>query len=227
MLFMKWSFILLIFVPSCLFAKGYNEDYDYSGGFKFSANMNFYQLEPTIGWRINKSFHINCGLRFQTILRAYPSVHSLNYSWEIENEDNDNRSINFFVAPSLQYKLCIVEQKKEKYTRYFNLFLEPGLLIQPFVFDHFYVVHNNPNNRYKQIDKRRIDNFKWAYLFFNSQIGLEYLINDGSFFIGYELNNQDFYIKRRNIVVEGEELNQFFPKKEMCQSIFIGLRVYM
>ena len=220
---MKQLFILLIFVPFHLFARGYNENYDWSGGFKLAANLNFYQFEPTFGWRINKSFHINCGLRLQTVLRAYPSLHALDYSWEIEEDNDDDKPTNLFVVPSLQYKLCIVELKKEESTRYINLFIEPGLLIQPFVFDHFYLIHNSFNNRSKQ----KVDNFDWAYLFFCTQFGLEYLFDDGSFFIGYERSNQDFHIKRRNVVVEGESLNQFLPERKISQSVFIGVRVYM
>jgi hypothetical protein len=223
MLFIKRLFILFLFIPSLLFARGYDEDYDYSGGLKLAANIDFYQLEPVIGWRINKSFHVNCGLRIQTIFRGYPSIHASDYAWDI---DDDSKIYKLFITPSLHYKLCLAERKKEGSTGYFNLFVEPGMLFQPFALDYFHFVRNRFNSNIPT-ESRRISNFKWSNLFFNCQSGLEYIVDDISLFFGYEISNQDIYISRRNVVVEDISLNDFLPKRKLCHSIFIGIRVYL
>jgi len=224
MLFIKRLFLLFLLVPSLLFAKGYDEDYDYGAGIKLAVNTDFYQLEPVVGWRINKSFHINCGLRFQAGYRGAPSINASDYAWDIDDENK--KIFHFFITPSLQYKLCLVERKKEGSTGYVNLSVEPGMLFQPFAFDAFYFVRNRFSDT-MPMESRKINNFRWLDLFFYFQAGLEYIVDDGSFFIGYEISNQDIYIDRRNVVVENIPLNDFLPKRELCHSIFIGIRVFL
>ncbi len=225
MLFIKRLFLLSLFIPSLLFARGFDDDYDLSGSFKLAANLDFYQLEPVFGLRINKSFHVNCGLRFQ-IANGYSYTDEINnYTWEIydesEEEDDDDQLIRkFFFTPSIEYKLCLIEQKNDFSTNYFNLFIEPGILFQPFAIDNFKLFRNGKS--------QQMHNFRGPDFFFNCQSGLEYIIdNDIAFSLGYEISNQDIYISRRNVVIEDVSLNDFLPKRKLSHSIFIGIKIYV
>lgn len=223
---MKRLFLLSLFIPSLLFARGFDEDYDLSGSFKLAASLDFYQFEMVAGWRINKSFHVNCGLRYQVANRYSYNEDIHNYTWEIydgdDNDEYDERLIRkLFFTPSIEYKLCLMERKKEFSVNHFNLFIEPGMLLQPFAIDKFYLIRN-------QDESKPIYNFRGPDLFFNCQAGLEYIIDkEISLIGGYEISNQDIYISRRKAVIDGVSLNDFLPKRKLSHSIFIGVKVYV
>ncbi len=195
-------------------------------GFGGGVNKLGYQMGVEMGCEINSFFTASLACRFQTIVTdgGHYGDSNKNYEWRIDDIDVNN----ILLIPSVRFSLPILKEN----SRIWSLYIEPGIIIQPFTYEAFDVVYQATQKPYKGqtvwTDRAKGD-FKLARFYWQNKFAIQCgsRAGAGGIFVGFELSNQDVYSKRRSVIVDGVSLDEHLPfKTKQYNSIFIGCRGY-
>ncbi|MBV5281123.1 MAG: hypothetical protein JZU53_01685 [Paludibacter sp.] len=214
--------IILLFLLLSMSVFSQKNVYGFGGGITKIG----YQIDVETGYKLNRHLTISLNYRFQTIeTGGYYDDSNKNYEWQID----DDNLLNFLLIPSVRFSLPILKENN----RFWSLYIEPGIMIQPLTYEVFDVVYQAIEKPYKgQIiwtDRAKGD-FKLARFYWQNKFAIQCgsRASAGGIFVGFELSNQDVYSKRRSVVVDGVSLDKHLPSKtKLYNSIFIGLRGYL
>ena len=183
-----------------------------------------YQMGVEMGYKVDSYFTASLACRLQTIVTdgGHYGGSNKNYEWRIDDIDVNN----ILLIPSVRFSLPILKKKN----RDWSLYIEPGIMIQPFTYEAFDVTYQAIQKPYKGqtvwTDRAKGD-FKLARFYWLNKFAIQYRSKDVALFGGYELSNQDVYSKRRSVIVDGVSLDEHLPfKTKQYNSIFIGCRGY-
>jgi len=181
-----------------------------------------YQMGVEMGYKVNSYFTASLACRFQTIVTdgGQYGDSNKNYEWRIDDIDVNN----ILLIPSVRFSLPILKKNNTVW----SLYIEPGIMIQPFTYEAFDVTYQAIQKPYKGqtvwTDRAKGD-FKLARFYWQNKFAIQCGSKDGGIFAGFELSNQDVYSKRRSVIVDGVPLDKHLPSKtKRYNSIFIGLR---
>lgn len=146
------------------------------------------------------------------------------YKWEI---DDDSRSMeNFYLRPSLLFTSPRLFRIK---ACSFRLFAEPGLVMK---IPYSYVDISDDREldqspKYGPIVREyryRGRSSKGAWCFWSLRAGIRINVDDGlTIGLGYGMGNFDMYSQRRNIVVNGHRMSDFYKDQGMNHTLFVSL----
>ena len=193
-------------------------------GFGGGVNRLGYQMGVEMGYKVDSYFTASLACRFQTIVTdgGHYGGSNKNYEWRIDDIDVNN----ILLIPSVRFSLPILKKNNTVW----SLYIEPGIMIQPFTYEAFDVTYQAIQKPYKGqtlwTDRAKGD-FKLARFYWQNKFAIPYRSKDVALFGGYELSNQDVYSKRRSVIVDGVSLDEHLPfKTKQYNSIFIGCRGY-
>ena len=195
-------------------------------GFGGGINRKGYQIDVETGYKLNRHLTISLNYRFQTIeTGGYYGDSNKNYEWQID----DDNLLNFLLIPSVRFSLPILKENN----RFWSLYIEPGIMIQPLTYEVFDVTYQAIQKPYKGQTVwtgRAKGDFKLARFYWQNKFAIQCgsRASAGGIFVGFELSNQDVYSKRRSVIVDGVSLDEHLPSKtKRYNSIFIGYRGYL
>lgn len=176
--------------------------------------------EINMGVFLTKNLSANLGIRFQETGEEYISGEKLSYEWSF-----NERIYNMLFPLSIRGILPICKNEK----RAWQLIAEPGAIFQLFPTDNFtaefYGYKDGKLGTWYENCSYTHDNI---YVFWSCKFGMELqLKNSLAFSLGYEMNNQDPYKKRRKTVFEDVEFNNKIDKrKQLYHYAFVTLSYY-
>ena len=183
-----------------------------------------YQMGVEMGYKVDSYFTASLACRLQTIVTdgGHYGGSNKNYEWRIDDIDVNN----ILLIPSVRFSLPILKKNNTVW----SLYIEPGIMIQPFTYEAFDVTYQAIQKPYKGqtlwTDRAKGD-FKLPRFYWQNKFAIQYRSKDVALFGGYELSNQDVYSKRRSVIVDGVSLDEHLPfKTKQYNSIFIGCRGY-
>ncbi len=195
-------------------------------GFGGAINERGYLIDVETGYKLNSHLTISLNYRFQTIKTGgYYGDYNKNYEWRIDDID----LLNLFLIPSLRFSVPILKENN----RFWSLYIEPGIMIQPLTYEVFDVTYQAIQKPYKGQTVwtgRAKGDFKLARFYWQNKFAIQCgsRAGAGGIFAGFELSNQDVYSKRRSVIVDGVSLDNYLPTKtKRYNSIFIGYRGYL
>ena len=111
-------------------------------GFGGAINERGYQIDVETGYKLNSHLTISLNYRFQTIKTGgYYGDYNKNYEWRIDDID----LLNLFLIPSLRFSVPILKENN----RFWSLYIEPGIMIQPLTYEVFDVTYQAIQKPYK------------------------------------------------------------------------------
>ena len=209
--------LLLFFLSTSTFSQ--RNVYGFGGGINSKGD----QIDVETGYKLNRHLTISLNYRFQTIRTGgYYGDSNKDYKWWIDDID----LLNFLLIPSVRFSVPILKENN----RFWSLYIEPGIMIQPLTYEVFDVAYQAIQKPYKGQTiwtGRAKGEFKWARFYWQNKFAIQCgsKASAGGIFVGFELSNQDVYSKRRSVIVDGVSLDEHLPlKTKRYNSIFIGLR---
>lgn len=140
--------------------------------------------------------------------------------WTIE--DNEANVAKFLLHPAVCLRAPMIWLDKDHDTG-LTIQIEPGLSIALPVNDQVAVNYRDKEHNSTIMDSKRFSNTKGEWLFWNIRGSISLNVDRFVLSTGYSISNFDVYAGRRNIVVEGMELNRKLPIREFTYSFFISL----
>jgi hypothetical protein len=189
-------------------------------------NYNGYQFDFEMGYNINEYLQPFLSARIQDMEHfggGYYSDSKTIKSWKVD----DKEFFNILFIPSLNFSIPFIRKKDGLWS--FNI--QPGIMIQPFSQDYLDVKYETLNNSPSITTfqtKRVTGDFKIARFYWLNKFAIQYRSEDMALFGCFELSNQDVYSKRRSVKIDGVSIESHLPgRKNVCNSIFVGIRFYL
>ena len=218
----KFFFYSLFFL-SPIYA--YSDEYEFvastKGGIGYKED---FQIEIDYGWFMTNNWTLTSGIRVQCVRDALArGIVDGEFKWATE----DDKMYNLLFPITTEYFIPLYRKEESS----FAFFLEPGIILQLFPQDYFSIEYESYKGSESKTWTKTYTgrNFHWAYCFGSLQTGFSYNTgNDFAISLGYELNNQDIYKKRRGTELHNIRFGDQMPaEKNLYHHLFIELMIFL
>lgn len=220
------SFFIILFlsIATSLYAQ---KEENTKGIVSISTGLNnnqSWEVEPAVTYYfyryIGATFGLNVTSQYNQVGYSGSISGNNRIFWTIE--DNEANVAKFLLHPAVCLRAPMIWLDKDHDTG-LTIQIEPGLSIALPVNDQVAVNYRDKEHNSTIMDSKRFSNTKGEWLFWNIRGSISLNVDRFVLSTGYSISNFDVYAGRRNIVVEGMELNRKLPIREFTYSFFISL----
>lgn len=204
---------LLVFGLQLKAAEGYSYRLNLGCGF-YNDNGNNTSMASgfvglDFGWRMNKNLNLYVGLNY------WDAEQSINWWSNGSQYFWDGSMANLMISASARFK---TPELSLGHNKALALFIEPGINIEPIPVG-IVSLDEYPDYSYYSVShsETKVD---WFYPSWQLNAGISYRISNNLFLdCSYMVSNMDLLKVYRNMVVAGQNMNDYIPRKELLRAI--------